>query len=492
MRTIPSDIHGFTLIEILAGTAIFAIVMALLLSLLNSFEATSDIKITQKRMEKIVASAGKYYLSRENLPAPTVPGPPIQPAPAGTVGDVPLTALHLDAKDRIDAWGRPFQYFTVRNDGQNGRPGQILIDPLSAGAPAGAPPAMVDIPLSDLTAIPPVDGKTLLRGVQLNGRLVAGILISSGPDNIFGYTQTAGYPEIFTLDAGSDDIVFPIDLTPQATQIVQTELKKLGEKVRAFDDRFIGKNNNWNTTYDENGCTNVIYPGPGITIQIIGDRAADLSNPNDPAALSPVCNTFPQYPGADYLPSDGFDYSCGLPTLDDMKANYCDINLGLGNCPQGYYVPNQLQRGYNYTPIPVPSPPNFDVWVETLIDCPPPGPYVGADYFRVPMDRGNPQPDNCHWGLVGDPNYIFPTGALNSELNNEQTRAFIFCAYGLSPTDIVDPWLSGYIWGCGVGSGQTGAPCTNEYPDTDPHFHKFFSAGPDQTVNSTDDIVAPL
>jgi hypothetical protein len=101
------------------------------------------------------------------------------------------------------------------------------------------------------------------------------------------------------------------------------------------------------------------------------------------------------------------------------------------------------------------------------------------------MDRGNPQPDDCHWGLVGDPNFVFPNGAANNELTNDQVRAFIFCIYGLSPADIVDPWLNGYPWGI----------ATN-YPDPDPRFHKFYSAGPDQTVSPTvnigDDIVAPL
>ncbi len=506
MYTSTSHSDGFTLVEILAGTTIFAIIMALLLSILNSFEATGDTKVTQQRMEKIAATAGKYYLSRENLPLPTVPGPPVQPAPPGTVGDVPLTAFHLDAKSRVDAWGRPFQYFTVRNDGLNGRPGEILIDPLSSGGPAGAPDAMAIIPLSDLTTNPPIEGKTLLRGVRANNRPVAGILISSGPNNVFEYTQTAGYPEDFVLDAASDDIILAIDLTPQATQIAQTELRKLGEKVRAFEDRFIGKDNDGDTAYDENGCTSVRYPGPGIRTRIIGDRVRNLGfpdnipNPNDPAAdpiTSPVCDTFPIYPGAGYLPNDGLDYSCGLPTLDFMKANYCDSNLL--NCALGYYIPNELQRGYDYEWVPDSDPddltdpddpltPDDSHWIETLVDCPPPGPYIGADYFRVPMeDRGNPQPGECHWGLVGDPNYSFPSGAPNTELNNEQTRAFIFCVYGLSPADIVDPWLNGYTWGCDTANG-----CPTGYPDTSPKFHKFSSAGADQTVNTTDDIIAPL
>lgn len=504
MRTSVSATNGFTLVEILAGTTIFSIIMVLLLSILNSFEATGDSKVTQQRMDDIIKKAKQYYLSRENLPLPTVPGPPVQPAPPGTVADVPIGDFNLNAKSRVDSWGKPFQYFSVRNDGQNGRPGQIIIDPISSGAPAGSPVAMAVIPQSDLTVTPRVEGKTLLQGIQLNGSLVAGILISSGPNNVFEYTQTPGYPETFVLNPAGDDIIMAIDLTPEATQIAQTELKKLGEKVRGFDDRFIGKNNNWNTTYDEDGCTNVRYPGPGISTRIIGDRVYRLGfpnnipDPNDPAALSPVCSTFPQLPGAGYMPDDGRDYSCGVPTLDFMKANYCNISLGLGNCAQGYYVPNQLQRGYDYIWHPDSDPddpndpndphtPDDSHWEEILMDCPAPGPYIGADYFRLPMVRGNPQPNDCHWGLVGDPSYIFPTGAPNNELNNEQTRTFLLCVFNLSPDDIVDPWLNGYTWGCAITSG-----CATGYPQSNPRFHKYFSAGADNTVNTVDDIISPL
>ncbi len=479
---------GFTLVELLAGTTIFAIIMASLLLMLNSFEATGDMNVTRQRMETIATKAGEYYLSREDLPVPVATA-----VVAAPMGEVPLTSFHLDSKYRIDAWGRPMQYFSVRNDGNNGRPGQILIDPLSAGAPAGSPAAMVDIPQADLTPpTGPPTGKTLITGVQVEGqvvagvvvggRQVAGVLISSGPNNVFEYTLTpgtAGPPATlvrFTLDAGSDDIILPIDLTPQATRIARTELKKLGEKARAFDDRYIGKDNDGNSRYDEDNCAAINYPGAGIRTRFIGDRARDLTDPNDPAALTLECRNFPRYRAAGYLPVDNNDYSCGLPSLDAMKDEYCDISLGLGNCPLGYYVSNELQRDYLYTrvsPIPVIPPPPLPPpvqWIESVVDCG----YIGADYFRVPMVRGNPAPDNCHWGLVGNP-------ALDpEEVTNDQARGFIFCVYGLSPADIIDPWLNGYPWGSAT-----------DYSDPDPRFNKFFSAGPNIT-DPDDDIVAPL
>ncbi len=494
-----SHTAGFTLVELLAGTTIFAVIMVSLIMMLNSFEAISDIKITKARMATIAKRAGEYYLSREDLPVPLATA-----VVAAPLGEVPLTAFHLDSKYRIDAWGRPMHYFSVRNDGENGRPGEILIDPLSTGAPAGSPTAMVVIPQADLTATPPT-GKTLITGVQVNGRQVAAVLISSGPNNDFEYNidtppPADAYPFPFVLDNGSDDIILPIDLTPQASRIALAELKKLGEKVRAFDDRYIGKDNDGYGGYDEDGCNPIPYPGipepfdlTQVTLHSDGNYYIDSCNNLDiPPLLS---DSFP--PGTDP------DISCGMPTLDKLKANFCPYPWT--NCPTGYYVPEVLTVPIVLSPLPpsLPPPPPPEPTIQCSDTPRSPQP---PDYARVqtPFERGNPQYDNCHWGLVGDPTLD------TNELTNNQARAFIFCIYGLSPADIIDPWLNGYTWGCDTVNGcTTGFPDTP--PDTDARYHKFYSAGRDRIIGSDadgdgtpddidgngfidlgDDIVAPL
>ncbi len=492
MAASTSKNAGFTLLELLAGATIFAVIMALLLQMLSAFEVKGDLDLTSSRLQTIVEKAGEYYLSRENLPVPT--STPEVPAP---MGEVPLAEFHLDAKYRIDSWGRPIQYFSVRNDGVNGRVGEILIDPLSTppfsvslGTVPEVPEAMVTIEQADLSADPPT-GRTLINGVQVNGRAVAGILISSGPNNVFEYNNDTppaadAYPVPFTLDADSDDIIMPIDLHLQATKIAQAELRKLGEKVRAFDDRYIGKNNDGDGFYDENFCAANAYPGPGISITFRGaTRASNIYDPYDTVASNKdadpdlVCQNYPVYPGATYLPNDGNDYSCGRPTLDYMQEEFCDTSIG--SCDYGYYLPDEEQWDYDYeriTRLELEDPDDpgsvvevFDHWEETEEYCG----RLEPDYYRVPMIRGNPDFDDCHWGLVGDPD-VDP-----SKLTNDQARAFIYCVYSLSPADIVDPWLNGYVWG----SGET-------YADPDPRYQKFFSAGPDETADTDDDIVAPL
>ena len=416
--------RAFTLVEILVVLAIFAVLMIFFFSFNNFFQGKGQVDKTRKRMEKIVSAAQKYYLSHENLPV-FHEGLPV------SAGDVPVDALNIEARYRLDPWGQPFQYFTFTNDGQNGRPGEIQIDALSAGGPAGAV-AMVVINVAS---------RTLIRAVEVDGRQVSGVIISSGPDQVFNFAQTDAYPQVFTPDLQGDDVFMAIDVNQQATRIALSELKVLNDKAKAFDERFVGIDNNDDGQYDEDGCDAIPYPGPGIVdYHVPSDDCADL------------------YIEEAYLPITENDYSCGLPTLDFMKAAFC--GQPWVNCDIGYYFP-QIQRW---------------IWVIDPVtgnvirqDCPT-MPTDNPDYFRIPFVRGAPDINDCHWGLVET---LWGPAPAPDETDADQARAFIFCLNNLSPTAIVDPWLSGYIWGCGNDE------CQNQYLNGDPHYHRFFSAGPD-------------
>lgn len=429
--------RAFTLIEIIAVLAVLAVLMIFFFSFNRVFQGKGQVDSARKRMQKIVSAAQEYYLSRENLPVPV----------GVSLNEVPVDDLKLEAKYRLDPWGQPLQYFTFTNDAQNGRPGEIQIDPLSPGAPAGAPLAMVVIAEST---------RTLIRAVQIqaNGRPVAGVLISSGPDQIFGIQQTNGYPQVFepdpNNDAGKDDIFMAIDVNQQATRIALSELKVLNEKAKAFDERFVGIDNNSDGQYDEGGCFGIPYPGSGIV---------DYHLPSDD------CNDL--YIIGSYLPISNNDYSCGIPTLDFMKAAFCGQPW---SCPTGYYFP-RIQRWIWVIDDPVTGARHRE-------DCPT-MPTDNPDYYRIPFVRGAPADNDCHWGLV---NTQWGPAPAADETDADQARAFIFCLNNLSPAVIIDPWLNGYIWGCGSGG------CQNQYLDGDPHYRRFFSAGPDgiPTAPATD------
>jgi len=58
--------------------------------------------------------------------------------------------------------------------------------------------------------------------------------------------------------------------------------------------------------------------------------------------------------------------------------------------------------------------------------------------------------------------------------------------YSLGTNFMFDPWGNAYQWGCDQASNPG---CTNNYPASDPRYHKFFSMGPDGTADTADDII---
>jgi prepilin-type N-terminal cleavage/methylation domain-containing protein len=460
---IKKDQRAFSLLEILAALGILAVIFLIFFRFGKSFDEQNSVTETRMRMEELVKSAKAYYLNHGDLPRML----------EDEDFKIPLGAegLNIDLKFQFDGWQNRMSYISYTNDDDNGRPGEILIDELYPNRPDVSPIAMVEIRENT---------RTLIRAIQFEGQRVAGLLISSGPDGIFNYPEPAavpveyGYsPVEYRSAPASDDIFMPIDLKPEATRIALADLKLLNEKVKAFDDRYLGINNNQEfeiaqnspLQYDEGGCEGIRYvmnpdPFPGIP-----DPFTNCNQLNFPFT-NPVY--FP--PPTRFPPSTLFDINCGRPTLDYMKANFCPLP-GFGGCNFGYFEPE-------IRAIPaIPNPINPEVNCPGTPRAPQP-----ADYARIPFVRGAPSADDCHWGLVetlfGDAN-----NPDDNETNGDQARAFIFCLFNLNPNHIVDPWLNGYVWGCGsdetsdVRGGQRPG-CEYTYASDDSRYHRFFSAGP--------------
>ena len=100
--------------------------------------------------------------------------------------------------------------------------------------------------------------------------------------------------------------------------------------------------------------------------------------------------------------------------------------------------------------------------------------YLGLD---CPCNLTGSHPD---WNKVE----TFRTMPSRPEIMDETTRAFFYCFYNLPDNHMVDPWLSGYIWGCGNAVCQNINGEDREYPMSDPRYHRFFSAGPDRTPDT--------
>ena len=198
--------------------------------------------------------------------------------PDAVDGRVPVQAdgLDMEQKYRLDCWGRFFLY----------DPGDVT--------------NILDI----------VDGSDRY----------AAVLRSSGPDQRLNTR---------------DDLVLYLDLTSEATAIVQRKLRALQERVRAYDALFTGRDNNGS-------------PGTDTPPEIDEDllAAAQLL----PGARS-TC------PPTSYLANDPVS---GLPTLDAIARAIHGAGGQLYDCPDDqslawdlctlYHLPTGSPRGYAIDP----------------------------------------------------------------------------------------------------------------------------------------------
>ncbi len=432
--------NAFSLMEIIAALGIVAVIFIFINQATRFFAGQGDVTTTRLRMEEIVEKAKEYYRNHENLPILT--GSPVDFVSV-PIASASTDGFDIDPKYRLDRWGRTIQYISYANDDQEERPGAIQIDPLESPELGNY---MVEIQANT---------RTLIRAIEYEGRRVAGIIISSGPNQELELDKVdpasgSGDPVRYVRRANGDDIIMPIDLNSEATQIALAELANLNDKVSAFNDRYLGVDNRGSDDppiYDEAGCQGIRYPVDGsITIPPIFNNCDDLIS-NSPAGAVP--------------PNTDRDINCCEPTLDYMKANFCaepwlDCDLPLPAGSGGYYQPGR-----------------------NGIDTVAPDPVCHRD----PIDRSYASLGGCDWGLVQT--QYGSAGSLSpNETDGDQARAFIFCLFELSPDAIVDPWLNGYVWGCGPETprnvlGYTYNPCLYNYPVGDPHYHRFFSAGPD-------------
>ncbi len=201
--------NGFSLLELLLALGILGIIAVFALSISHSSKNLVKTTETKSRMKEVKRAVLDYYRGHQDLPDPAA------------TNEVPVaaTALNLEQKHRLDAWGRDFHY-----------------------------------DLSLLAVDPP---RTDIAGITVDGKAVAGVLISGGPDQTLEATN-AGSP----YATAGDDLVLPISVNEQAFAIAMADLEVLQSKVQAFDKMFAGIDNDSaldsDDFVDENGCVPAI------------------------------------------------------------------------------------------------------------------------------------------------------------------------------------------------------------------------------------------
>ena len=120
----------------------------------------------------------------------------------------------------------------------------------------------IDIPPS--TSGYHTDANTDIDGLIVNGKNVAGVIISGGPDQ--NIDTVAGGTGSNEFDTTNDDIVVPINVSQEAVEVALEDLKVLQAKVKAFDAVYEGIDNDGDspTVVDESGCVAQTPQGGGI------------------------------------------------------------------------------------------------------------------------------------------------------------------------------------------------------------------------------------
>ena len=200
---------GFTLLEIVIVLSIIGVISYFAISITSSMKATGKVATTKSNMEIIAKKAREFYRGHEYLPAATILNFQVDfNDGAGDVhAGVPVgdSALNLEPKFRLDAWGSYLIY-----NGNVNNPGST--DP----------------------------GGTDWNGIARDG--IEGSLRSYGPD------QAPNPPP--PNDVG-DDIVLKINVSEEAVEIAIAELKVLQTKVLAFDALYEGVDNDGDGIVDE-------------------------------------------------------------------------------------------------------------------------------------------------------------------------------------------------------------------------------------------------
>ncbi len=202
MDSLRRDQKGISLLEILLAIAIVGAMLLYLTRMIRVADTGNKVNEGLERMELIAFHLKAFYRGHLVLPDPAV-----DPRnPSGEANTVPLGTppLDLSPKYRLDPWGNSLRYYCAERV-----------------APTG---------------------KTRIRGLRVNGREAAGVLISLGPNQIQDYTvNQSATPQEFT--SAGDDLLVPIILEEEAWEIALEELEFLNKRVAAYDRLFAGVDN---------------------------------------------------------------------------------------------------------------------------------------------------------------------------------------------------------------------------------------------------------
>lgn len=184
--------RGITLIAVVMAVLAIGVIAYFAGALAVKMQQIAQERNTVNRMKVIEVALRKYYLGHRDLPAPS---PTFQYG--GQDQGAPVTDLSLEQKYASDSWGQRFYYNRVTVN--------------------------VTTPVT-------INGITDILGLTVDGKTVAGVILSGGPNQQIEPGTISGT----TYTTTGDDIVVPIHVQAEAIEIANNELCELAKKACAY------------------------------------------------------------------------------------------------------------------------------------------------------------------------------------------------------------------------------------------------------------------
>ncbi|MCD6430602.1 MAG: LamG domain-containing protein [Deltaproteobacteria bacterium] len=176
-RKPATDNRGFSLLLVLIMMTAVTIGLVMLTRSAFKGEDSSKNEVTVARMNVVAKALRQYYLGHRDLPAPDANS------------RVPVVRLSLQSKYGLDGWGKFIHYN--------------------------------------------YDSASDLRGISVDGKAVAAVLVSSGSNQEIEAATRPGNGTIY-LEVGNDDILMPVTLQSEAVALATTILHSLARKTCSY------------------------------------------------------------------------------------------------------------------------------------------------------------------------------------------------------------------------------------------------------------------
>jgi len=196
--------EGFSLILLIVFFSVIGVIAVTAVNLNLKIQKISQGSKTVNRVNVVRDALVEHYKGHQELPVD-----------AADRNKIPVGALGLEQKYRLDAWGQYYYYHRIQERKES--------DSLAV------PPE------------PPGELATHIRGltVDLTGQKAAGIIVSAGPNQVFDSFDPTSPPVKYPdTDNGysekGDDIYVPVNVQAEAINIAYSTLHSLARKVCAY------------------------------------------------------------------------------------------------------------------------------------------------------------------------------------------------------------------------------------------------------------------